>query len=209
MVDGQLEENRKSTDAPTSRTLQAAATRKRLLDAATSVIQRDGAASLTLDKVAAEASISKGGLLHHFESKDALIVSLLNETLRDAGNELERRTARYEGKSGGFASAYLEYVADPYIEATTTASSILAAAALDDKMLTDARSIFHGWQQRLLNDDGMTELTALLARIIGDGLWLIDLFQLAPPNVEQRSLVLDFVQSRIEAERQVMTKKTS
>lgn len=192
-----------------SRTLQAAATRKRLLDAATSVIQRDGAASLTLDNVAAEASISKGGLLHHFESKDDLIVSLLNETLQAADNELERRRDQYDGESGGFASAYLDYVADPSTEVTTTASSILAAAALDETMLVDARSTFHGWQERLLKEDGMTELTALLARIIGDGLWLIDLFQLAPPSVEQRSLVLDFVQSRIEAERQELRRQNT
>ncbi len=186
----------------TGRALKAAKTRQSLLDAATAVIQRDGASSLTLDKVANEASISKGGLLHHFASKEALIESLLNETLRVAGDELERRTIKYEGQAGGFASAYLEYVSGSYVEAETAASSILAAAALDGSMHTDARLQFQEWQERLLNDDGTTELTALLARIIGDGLWLIDLFELAPPTLEQRSLVVDFVQSRIESERQ-------
>ncbi len=202
MSEERLQSERKSEDTPVlGRAQKAAATRRRLLDAAISVIQRDGASSLTLDKVAAEASISKGGLLHHFSSKEALIESLLNETLRDAGDELERRTARYQGQVGAFASAYLEYVADPYIEAATSASSILAAAALDGSMHSDARLTFHEWQERLLNDDGVTEVTALLARILGDGLWLSDLFDLAPPSVEQRALVVDFVQRRIEGER--------
>lgn len=186
---------------PTSRSLQATATRKRLLDAATKVIQRDGAGSLTLDKVAAEASISKGGLLHHFSTKDELIVSLLNETLGAAGQELERRTLKYEGAAGSFASAYLDYVLDPYVEATSAASSVLAAAALDETMLSDARGTFADWQQRLLEEDGLSELTALLARIVGDGLWLIDLFELASPTVAQRSMVVEFVQSRIADER--------
>lgn len=183
------------------RARQASETRQRVLDAATRVIQRDGAASLTLDKVAAEASISKGGLLHHFATKDELIVSLLNDTLSDADRELERRTEKYLGDNGAFAAAYLDYVKDPYEEATRWASTILAAAALDDTMLTDARQMFHTWQERLLDDDGLSELTALLARIIGDGLWLIDLFELAPPTMEQRAVVVDFVQSRIDAER--------
>ncbi len=208
MSEEAVQVDRKSEDTPTlGRAQKAAATRRRLLDAATAVIQRDGASSLTLDKVAAEASISKGGLLHHFSSKDALIESLLNETLRAAGDELERRTARYEGQVGAFASAYLEYVAAPYAEAATSASSILAAAALDGSMHSDARLTFHQWQQRLLNGDGVSELTALLARILGDGLWLIDLFDLAPPTAEQRSLVVDFVQDRIEAERQGMVEE--
>ena len=41
-------------------------TRKRLLDAAAAVVRRDGAGALTLDAVAAEAGVSKGGLLYHF-----------------------------------------------------------------------------------------------------------------------------------------------
>ena len=41
-------------------------TRRRLLDAATAVVRRDGARALTLDAVAAEAGVSKGGLLYHF-----------------------------------------------------------------------------------------------------------------------------------------------
>ena len=68
-------------------------------------------------------------------------------------------------------------------------------------MLIDARATFAAWQQRLLDDDGLTELTALLARIVGDGLWLIDLFELASPTVEQRTMVVEFIQSRIDRER--------
>ncbi|HZB75928.1 MAG TPA: TetR family transcriptional regulator, partial [Solirubrobacteraceae bacterium] len=40
--------------------------REALLDAAIRVIRRDGAQKLTLDAVAAEAGVSKGGILYHF-----------------------------------------------------------------------------------------------------------------------------------------------
>jgi hypothetical protein len=41
----------------------------RILDAAERVVLRDGVTHLTLDAVAAETGISKGGLLYHFPSK--------------------------------------------------------------------------------------------------------------------------------------------
>ena len=48
-----------------------------LLDAAEAVVARQGIANLTLEAVAAEAGISKGGLLHHFRTKDRLIEALV------------------------------------------------------------------------------------------------------------------------------------
>lgn len=44
-----------------------------LLDAAERVVLRQGAGQLTMDAVAAEAGVSKGGVLYAFASKDALI----------------------------------------------------------------------------------------------------------------------------------------
>jgi AcrR family transcriptional regulator len=54
-----------------------------LLDAAEAVVVRQGIANLTLDAVAAEAGMSKGGLLHHFPTKDRLVEALVT---RSAGN---------------------------------------------------------------------------------------------------------------------------
>jgi Transcriptional regulator len=53
-------------------------TREQLLDAATRVLLRDGAEHVTLEAVAAEAGVSKGGLLYHFSSKPALVAALVD-----------------------------------------------------------------------------------------------------------------------------------
>lgn len=50
-------------------------TRRLVLDAAATVVRRQGA-SATLDAVATEAGLSKGGLVYHFPSKDALLLAL-------------------------------------------------------------------------------------------------------------------------------------
>lgn len=50
--------------------------RDELLNAAERVALRDGAGQLTMDAVAAEAGVSKGGVLYAYPSKDALIDAL-------------------------------------------------------------------------------------------------------------------------------------
>lgn len=48
-------------------------TRSRICEAAIRVASRDGMQALTIDNVAAEASLSKGGVMHHFRSKEQLL----------------------------------------------------------------------------------------------------------------------------------------
>ena len=176
---------------------RAVLTRDRILQAATEVITQEGVSSLTLDKVAARAGVSKGGFLYHFGSKDALIIGLLNQVMGVLDSELNLLADGFDVSQGAFALAYIDYVREPTKAATDTAVSILAAAAVDDDLLDSTRATFRRWQDRLCQDDGLDEVEALLARIVGDGLWLIDLFGLAPPTAEERSKVIDLVSSLI------------
>lgn len=52
-----------------------------ILAAANAVLNRKGARGLTIDAVAAEAGLSKGGVLHHYASKDALVAALVAHKL--------------------------------------------------------------------------------------------------------------------------------
>lgn len=54
---------------------------KQLLESAVSFASRDGIASLSVNAVAREAGVSKGGLLHHFPNKQALIFTLFARLL--------------------------------------------------------------------------------------------------------------------------------
>ena len=63
--------------------------RDALLDAAEAVVARQGVANLTFDAVAAEAGMSKGGLLHHFRSKDRLIEALVTRAARKLARVLD------------------------------------------------------------------------------------------------------------------------
>ena len=55
--------------------------RDRILDAAEARLLQRGPAGLVLDAVAREAQVSKGGLLYHFPSKEALVAGLTGRML--------------------------------------------------------------------------------------------------------------------------------
>ncbi|SDD61568.1 TetR/AcrR family transcriptional regulator [Belnapia rosea] len=56
-------------------------TRALVLEAALAVIQRDGPGRLTLDAVARESGLSKGGLMHQFRTKEAVVRALLDHQI--------------------------------------------------------------------------------------------------------------------------------
>ncbi|GGF14611.1 TetR/AcrR family transcriptional regulator [Subtercola lobariae] len=56
---------------------QAPSARDRILDSFENILINQGERTATLDAVAAEAGVSKGGLLYHFGSKEALVDGLV------------------------------------------------------------------------------------------------------------------------------------
>ncbi|OPX97950.1 MAG: HTH-type transcriptional regulator SrpR [Syntrophorhabdus sp. PtaB.Bin047] len=53
-----------------------------IVDAAEDVAIESGASHMTLDAVAAKAGVSKGGLLHHFPSKIALLEAMIKHRIQ-------------------------------------------------------------------------------------------------------------------------------
>ncbi|TCI60590.1 TetR/AcrR family transcriptional regulator [Exiguobacterium sp. SH0S2] len=62
-------------------------TKQKLLDAATEIIMEHGVHQLTLEEVAKTAGVSKGGLLYHYPSKEALLTAIV-ERLQTEQNDL-------------------------------------------------------------------------------------------------------------------------
>jgi AcrR family transcriptional regulator len=56
-------------------------TKDAAINAALTIIVRDGAGRLTIDAIARESGISKGGVLHQFRTKDAVLRALLENQI--------------------------------------------------------------------------------------------------------------------------------
>lgn len=94
------------------------------LDAALVIIARDGPGRLTLDAIARESGLSKGGVMHQFRTKEGVLKALLERQMAHFGEF----STRYRAKAGA-DSANPELVTDiaTVREATNTQNSTALA----------------------------------------------------------------------------------
>lgn len=164
-------------------------TRDKLLDAAARLLLRDPS-KLTLDAVAAEAGVSKGGLLYHFASKGQLLDAVVDRWESSFQDQVD---AAADPAPGGWTRAYADSTAkdgemDPH--AREVDSGILAVLALQPERLDAVRARYAGWQQRV-ESDGIDPVDATIVRLASDGLWFCELLGLGPPRGELREQVLE------------------
>ena len=90
-----LKSARRSLAPPRRRTQaeRTAETRLRILKAAANLIRRRGYARFRTAEVAAEAGLSRGAQLHHFPTKDSLVVATLEYVFEQAQIVSRRRAA--------------------------------------------------------------------------------------------------------------------
>ena len=67
---------------PLPATTRRPSARETILNAAEAVVGAEGAARLTLDAVADRASVSKGGLLYHFPTKELLLEAMVDRHMQ-------------------------------------------------------------------------------------------------------------------------------
>jgi len=150
-------------------------TRDRLLDAFETLLVTAGSRAATLDAVAAEADVSKGGLLYHFPSKDDLVDAML-ERLREMGAaDAERMAAAKNGP----VAFYLETSVNsgsPFDRALTAAARI--AQENDSRAGAALADLRDGWFAVLREHLG-DEALARTIQLIGDGLYFDDTTGLA------------------------------
>lgn len=82
------------TPARRSRAVQerSLSSRRRILDAAVEVLVEEGFANATTVRIQREAGVSRGGLLHHFPSRDALVVAAVHHLAAERVREQGERT---------------------------------------------------------------------------------------------------------------------
>lgn len=162
-----------------------------ILRATSDIVSRDGVGSLTLDAVAHRAGVSKGGLLYHFPSKDALLVGLVFRRLDEFEAEVERRAAELPAGPGRWLRAYVEATFDPSQSlGPELIGALIAAFAEQPTALDLVRSGYRRWQEAT-DDDAEDRVLATLVRLAADGLFLADLLGLGPAAGPGREALQD------------------
>lgn len=159
-----------------------------ILKAASSIVQRNGVAQLTLEAVAKEAGISKGGLLYHFPSKEALIKGMVDKLNESYGAEIQLKAEVDQQSRGAWSRAYVEATFNELDCGVAMSSALFAAAFANPKLLEGMQAQYKIWQNHIEND-GTDSVRATIARLAADGLWFAEMFGLAPLEQELRNKV--------------------
>lgn len=168
------------------------------MNAAAALVVRDGAGSLTLDRVAREAGVSKGGLLYHFAGKERLIQALIERMIAQFDADLAAHQERDPHSGPGrrtraFVRATLEGSWDRDAglrpDGAKMFAALLAAVATDPALLAPLRRRYAKWQSELEHDD-ITPARATVVRLAADGLWFAERLGLASFEPRRRKQII-------------------
>jgi len=170
------------------------AVRARLLECAARLIVDQGLPSLTLENVAREAGVSKGGLLHHYPGKNALIDGLFEEVVDWFEGQVEDALDPEETRPARFSKAYLRVVAA--IDMSVPEEKRLAVLMLMLSSDPHYCARWNQWVEARLERHAQTDLTPLARtlRLAADGLWLSDLGGGPDSNPDARRNILAFLE---------------
>ena len=170
------------------------AVRARLLECAARLIVDEGLPALTLENVAREAGVSKGGLLHHYPGKNALIDGLFEEVVDWFDSQVEDALEPVETTPSRFSKAYLKVVAA--IDMSVPEERRLAVLMLMLSSDPHYCARWNQWVEARLQRHAETDLTpfARTLRLAADGLWLSDLGGGPDSNPSVRREILAFLE---------------
>ncbi|AZE46016.1 Transcriptional regulator, AcrR family [Pseudomonas chlororaphis] len=162
--------------------------RSKILDAAIRVINRDGLTAVTFDSVAAEAEVTRGGMIYHFPSREALIEAI-NQHLAD---QWEANLIEHAGKPAQEASALERHMA--YQRASTHGATraellFLLEFSKNPELAKPWDRIIETWSApEPVDIDDTAALSRFIARLAADGLWSYQYVsnKSLPPAVRER-----------------------
>ncbi|RYC38354.1 TetR family transcriptional regulator [Pectobacterium zantedeschiae] len=170
-----------------------------ILDAAEKVLLRDGVHRFTLDAVAVEAGISKGGLVYSFPSKDLLIMTMLSRELARFEQEAQQQTARYSGQPHADVLGHITAIAQEEEETTSRAVGLLTALVHSPAMLEPVREFYRTRLDRL-RDATPTMQRIRLAFLATEGIFLLQGLGFVTLDREERQAMLSDAKSLFQSD---------
>jgi AcrR family transcriptional regulator len=161
--------------------------RTRILDAVETLVVRKGVGGLTLEAAAREARVSKGGLLYHFGSKEALLVGVMQRLAEQVVVDYEAGLALQPEGPGRAARAQIAWAfgetdCSPGQDKNDRMAAVCLAAFHHDPALLDPlRAVIERMKADLIAD-GIPHGVAMTIQTATDGLFMAHLFGMYRPT---------------------------
>ena len=177
--------------------MSAPSTRDTILDAAQRIAAERGAGRITLDEVARESGLSKGGLLYHFATKEALLQAMLERLIARTSAVRASHEQTFTGQPWSVLRAMLATRMNPHVLDPSVAMAILTAVAEKPALLDPLREYIQQMRERILGESGESPTTWLLWAA-ADGLMFQELLDISPVPADQRDRVHQHLQQLAE-----------
>lgn len=165
--------------------------RSQLLHSAARIAAEQGVQAVTLDAVAERAGVTKGGLQHHFRSKQALLDALFAQTMEQFHRDVTAEVDVDPEERGRAARGYLRVVSrEPAGGEATDLLRLLLALMLAEPALRERWGDAFG---ELTRPDALPEPEAarlMICRLAADGIWISDLLGYGAMSPSLRAEVL-------------------
>lgn len=166
--------------------------RTQLLEAALRVVEEGGVTAATFESVAEAAGVTKGGMLYHFPSRDALLQAL-HEHLAEQweADMVEQAGATPEGLTE--AERLDAYTRVASQSGTRAEGLLLLETATEAERHAPWNAVVERWTPPVPAEGELTtvELNTMVARVAADGLWLYDSLNAAPLSPDHRQQLTD------------------
>ncbi|MBU4529830.1 MAG: TetR family transcriptional regulator [Hoeflea sp.] len=166
--------------------------RRNLLEHAMRLAESEGLSGVTVQAVAAAAGVTKGGLFHHFPSKQALIEAMFADVMARLDADIEAHIAADGNPKGCFTRAYVETMLAGKTFGLGTPWSSLAVSMIMEPSLG---LLWTDWLQDRLDRHHDTDAAPHLEiiRLAADGAWLAHL------GLGEKALDIDALRRRLLA----------
>lgn len=163
--------------------------RTRILDAAEAIVQARGVPALTLEAAARDAGVSKGGLLYHFASKEALLAGMLTRLGAFIEQEYEACVAAQPPGPARATRATLQWSFGDGEGACDdrhdrAAAVFLAAFNHDPALLDPMRQVIARMRANIAAD-GLPPGVSHAIYAAADGIFMARLFRLYTPDAAE------------------------
>lgn len=152
--------------------LMRPSSRASLLDAAADLARREGIGAVTFESLARESGLSRGGILYHFRSKDALLAAMIEQMVAGWEQRLHAALGKPLEQSAPAERlrAYLATATHPAVRADL-------ALFLDPTVAFDGpppwQRVIERWTPTIEEAQTSSEMLDLyVARLAADGLWM-------------------------------------
>lgn len=164
--------------------------RESILDAAEAIVSDKGAAFMTMDAVSAKAGVSKGGLMYHFPTQEALLQALLqrfSDRITQYRDEVRQRVPEDAAREA------VTYIVGHTLfcgERRCVGTGLMAAVMRAPQLLETVRAKHKETIQSLVSKAKSPERIAILL-LAADCTWLLDTIGLQPFTNEELARIRD------------------